>query len=376
MAPFVALGRGDAAALVATAVRMAMADASLDPDLIDQIHVASVGGGAGIGERLLAPLGFTSTSLFNISDGCASGHTAFHLARLSLLAGEAECILVVGCDTMPADISSRSFFGLPHHGATNSAIDLANDPSLARIAQRQQPDELFCAQTQHLLTQVALPESTLQQVMAHARQRARHNPYALCAETAANPTWHIPYLAPPACGAAALLLCTPAFARRYGIHTDIACLVSLRGADRDDEQEQPSVLDVLGRGTTRRLASQAYALAGLAAEEIDVVELHDQTAGDYLISTAALGLCPPEQLTALAQDSHGRTPGGVVICPSGGLLGRGHAPGASAIAQLVELVWQLRGNAGTNQVAHARTALQHSTALGRAVSITLLQRLC
>lgn len=375
MAPFAALGRADASALVATAVRMAMADASLDTDLIDQIHVACVGGGAGIGEQVLAPLGFSTTSLFNFSDGCASGHTAFHLARQSLLAGEAECILVVGCDAMPADISTEAFFGLPQHSQAQRSLNAPNNPSLARIAQRQQPAELFQAQAEHLLNHAALPASTLDQVLSNARQRARHNPYALYAEPSGADTWQIPYLAPAACGAAALLLCTPAFARRYGIHADIACLASLRGADSDDEQGPPCVLDVLGRGTTSRLASQAYALTGIGPEEIDVVELHDQSAGDYLISTAALGFCPPDRLTEFAQDAHGRTPGGVVICPSGGLLGRGHAPGASAIAQLVELVWQLRGNAGANQVAHARTALQHSTAQGRAVSLALLQRL-
>ena len=67
--------------------------------------------------------------------------------------------------------------------------------------------------------------------------------------------------------------------------------------------------------------------------------------------------------------------GGVAVCPSGGLLGRGHAPGASGIAQLVELVWQLRGVAGSRQLSRARTALQHSTALGRAVSLSILQRI-
>ena len=373
MTPFVALGRGDARALVATAVRMAMADASLDFDLIDQIHFSCAGGGAGSGEQLLAPFGLSTISVINFSDGCASGHTAFHMARQSLLAGESECILVVGCEAMPADISSRAFFGLLEASQTPPAGE--GTPLLTRHAQRQQPAELYGAQAQHLLSQGVLSAGNLTQVLANAWQRAQHNPYALSPDPSSATAWQIPYLAPPACGAAALLLCTPAFARRYGIHADIACLASLRGADGNDDQTPPCVLDVLGRSTSARLARQAYALAGVGPEEIDVVELHDQTAGDYLTSTVALGFCPPERLAEFAQDAHGKTPAGAVICPSGGLLGRGHAPGASAIAQLVELVWQLRGSAGANQVAHARTALQHSTAQGRAVSLSLLQRL-
>lgn len=375
MTPFTALGSGNATELTKSAVNLALADTGLDLDLIDQTFFACVHAGSGIGERSMAPLGLTGMSLVNVRDGCVSGHAAFHLARQSLLSGETECVLVVGCEAMPAGISSRAFFDLGERAGKPQDLTAENHRTLEQLERRQHPAELFAAQSSHLLTGLGVSEATFEQVVLAARTQARLNPYALFNQLDEVDSWLAPYLSAPACGAAALILCTPSFAQRYGLRADIACLVSLRGGDIDADQESFSALDVLGRAATRRLSTRAYELAGLGPEDVDLVELHDQSVGDYLINCAALGFCREDQLAAFAQGRHTGDDGGVAICPSGGLLGRGHAPGASGIAQLVELVWQLRGVAGSRQLSRARTALQHSTALGRAVSLNILQRI-
>ncbi|WP_324731228.1 thiolase C-terminal domain-containing protein [Pseudomonas paeninsulae] len=375
MTPFTALGSGNAAELTKSAVSLALADTGLDLDLIDQTFFASVHSGSGIGERLMAPLGLTGISLINVRDGCVSGHSAFHLARQSLLSGETECVLVVGCEAMPAGISSRAFFDLGERAGKPQDLTVENHKALEQLERRQHPAELFAAQSSHLLTGLGVSEATFEQVLMGARTQARHNPYALFNHLDEVDTWLAPYLSAPASGAAALILCTPTFVRRYGLRADIACLVSLQGGDTDADQESHSALDALGRAATRRLSTRAYELASLGPEDIDLVELHDQSVGDYLINSSALGFCREDQLAAFAQGRHNGADGGVAVCPSGGLLGRGHAPGATGIAQLVELVWQLRGVAGSRQLTRARTALQHGTALGRAVSLNILQRM-
>lgn len=375
MTPFTALGSGNATELTKSAVNLALADTDLDLDLIDQIFFACMHAGSGIGERLMAPLGLNGTSLVNVRDGCISGHSAFHLARQSLLSGESECVLVVGCEAMPAGISSRAFFDLGERASKAQELAAEHHQALEQLERRQHPAELFAAQSSHLLTGLGVSEATFEQVVLGARTQARLNPYALFNQLDEVDSWLAPYLSAPACGAAALILCTPSFAQRYGLRADIACLVSLRGGDSNADQESLSALDVLGRVATRRLSTRAYELAGLGPEDIDLVELHDQSVGDYLINCAALGFCREDQFAGFAQGRHSGDDGGVAICPSGGLLGRGHAPGATGVAQLVELVWQLRGMAGPRQLSRARTALQHSTALGRAVSLSILQRL-
>ena len=171
-----------------------------------------------------------------------------------------------------------------------------------------------------------------------------------------------------------MLLCSRSFVARYGARRDVALLSCARSSDTTSELESASVLDVLGRAATRRVAQKAYEQAGIGPDEIEVVELHDQSVGDFMINSAALGFCREEELDQFVLQNFSTRGRQVAVCPSGGLLGRGHAPGATGLAQITELVWQLRGQAEGRQIAGARTALQHSSALGRSVSVTVLQR--
>lgn len=376
MTPFVPLSASDScAALVGRAIRSALDDARIDYDLVDQVYASCVHGKAGSGEQVMAPIGLTGIPIFNVSDGCASASSALQMARSSVLSGEAECVLVVGFECMPAGISSRTFFGLGEFPREEwDDLSLCSDP-LASLARRQHPAALFAAQTSWLLTRMAISEACFERVLNQARAQARLNPYAVLNHSSERDGWLAPYLCPPARGAAAVLLCSQSFLVRYGVRGGVSILASARGSDTALELESTSALDVLGRSATRRVAQRAYEQAGVGEDEIDVVELHDQSVGDFMVYSAALGLCREDEIDSFVQ-GQGRTSRGkrIAVCPSGGLLGRGHAPGATGLAQIVELVWQLRGDAGARQVGGAHTALQHSAALGRAVAVTILQR--
>ncbi|MBK5351443.1 acetyl-CoA acetyltransferase [Pseudomonas sp. TH41] len=374
MVPFLPLGGCDShAALAGQAIRAALADARIDYDLVDQVFTACVHGESGIAEQMLSQIGYSGVPVFSLADGCASASSAFQLARNSVLCGQAECVLVMGVECMPARISNREFFGLKELARDESAM-VGPSGDVAFVERRQQPALLFAAQTSWLLTRLGVAENSFDQVLERARIQAGLNPYAVLNRVPDRDGWLPPYLCPPARGAAAVLICTPAFALRFGARADITVLASARGSDSASEQESGCVLDVLGRATTRRVAQQAYQQAGLGAEDIDVAELHDQSVGDFMVNSAALGFCREDEIDRFVQFGH-RLKGRMnAVNPSGGLLGRGHAPGATGLAQLVELVWQLRDMADGRQITGARTALQHSTALGRAVSITILQR--
>lgn len=376
MTPFAPLGGlVGAASLAQRAIRAALDDAQVDVDLIDQAYSAYVYGGVGLGDSVLATAGLGGIPLFSSRDGCAAGTAAFQQARQALLAGEAECVLVVGFDAMPAGVSSNQFFALDEVPQPDWDALQGSDAPLAALQRRQFPAALYAAQTHWLLTRMAVEEDSFAQVASRARQQAGLNPFALMSAAEDGTGWLPPYLCRPASGAAALLICTDEFARRYGLRAEVAVLASVRGSDTAAELEAINVLDVLGRTVTRRLAQQAYETAGVGAEELDLVELHDQSIGDHMITSAALGLCAEEQINGFVREglnSQGRR---VSVCPSGGLLGRGHAPGATGVAQLVEMVWQLRGEAKSRQVEGARTALQQSSSLGRAVSVSILQRI-
>ena len=104
-------------------------------------------------------------------------------------------------------------------------------------------------------------------------------------------------------------------------------------------------------------AAKAYSVAGMGAQDFDVIELHDAAAPAELMQYHEIGLCAEGEGFKLIRDGTtdlgGRTP----VNTSGGLLSRGHPLGATGCAQIVELVHQLRGTAGARQVEGARRAL-------------------
>jgi acetyl-CoA acyltransferase len=124
---------------------------------------------------------------------------------------------------------------------------------------------------------------------------------------------------------------------------------------------------------SRAAARQVYERSGLGIEDVDVVELHDCFSINELLTYEALGMCEPGESGKLVA-SGGTTYGGRwVVNPSGGLISKGHPLGATGIAQVAELVWQLRGTAGERQVPGAEVGLAHNIGLGGAAVVTLLR---
>jgi acetyl-CoA acetyltransferase len=121
-------------------------------------------------------------------------------------------------------------------------------------------------------------------------------------------------------------------------------------------------------------AHDAYAAAGLGADDVDVVECQDTDAARELLTYAELDLCAAGDQARLLHsgevDLGGRRP----VNPSGGLLSKGEPLGASAVGQVVELVHQLRGECGARQVEGARVALAHTVGRGANASVVLLSR--
>ncbi|MNP59339.1 lipid-transfer protein [compost metagenome] len=125
---------------------------------------------------------------------------------------------------------------------------------------------------------------------------------------------------------------------------------------------------------SRAAARQTYEIAGIGADEVDVVELHDCFAHNELLTYEALGLCPEGGAQKFIDDGDNTYGGRYVVNPSGGLLSKGHPIGATGLAQCTELVQQLRGQAEQRQVEGARVALQHNVGIGGACVVTLYRK--
>jgi len=109
-----------------------------------------------------------------------------------------------------------------------------------------------------------------------------------------------------------------------------------------------------------RASTAAYEMAGLGPEDINVAEVHDATAYAELDIIEKLGFCPVGKGGPFVESGATELDGRIAVNPSGGLLARGHPIGASGLAQMYELVAQLRGEAGKRQAKDAKIALAHN----------------
>jgi acetyl-CoA acetyltransferase len=155
--------------------------------------------------------------------------------------------------------------------------------------------------------------------------------------------------APVGDGAAAAVVCSERFLKKIAGARPVKIRASIigQGSDRD--------LD--GEDIGERLSKEAYAAAGVGPEDIDLAELHDATSYGELHQTEVMGFCPIGQGGPWAESGASALGGLKPINTSGGLECRGHPIGASGLAQVYELVLQLRGEAGRRQVGKARIAL-------------------
>lgn len=159
--------------------------------------------------------------------------------------------------------------------------------------------------------------------------------------------------APIGDGAAAAIVCSERFARTHGLSRAVRIRASVltSGARNDIDRDDGEV------GIAERASRRAYEIAGLGPDSISLAEVHDATAFGELHQAEALGFCAEGQGGAFAESGATRLGGRQPLNTSGGLESRGHPIAASGLAQVHELVTQLRGEAGPRQVQRARVAL-------------------
>lgn len=385
MVPFVRPGRSESYDVMAQkAVQAALADAGIGYGLVEQAFASFVYGDSCSGERALYRVGITGIPITNVNNNCASGSSALFLARQAVLSGVSECALAVGFEEMRPGALDRIFpthaDPLEHHRASVIAA-----MGLGAQEQALPPALLmFGSQLEWAARELQLTDEVFARVAVKARAHARHNPFAIFRdplsvdEVLAAPTvWgrlRKLYACAPSCGAAAAIVCSLDFARRHGLRAEVSILAHEMGSDIATDLDPPNVPDALSRAATRRVADRAYARAGVAPSDIDVAEVHDCFVSNELLSCASLGFCAEEDLAGFVLQGRNTYGGQVVVCPSGGLLSKGHPLGATGLAQITELTTQLRGQAGMRQVEGARLGLQHNGGLGTAVSVAILQR--
>lgn len=365
----------------AKAARTALEDAGIKYEQVQQAYAGFVSGDTCSGQTALYGLGLTQIPIVNVNNACSTGSTALFMARQAVMSGMVDVALALGFEQM-----SPGALSLGAADRTPITIRIDNAMRSIRGYDDNVPTGLqyFGGAGAEYLEKYNVGADLFGRISVKARSHAIRNPFALFSEPLTleqvMESTHIfgpltkLMCCPPTCGAAAVVVVSEKFAREHGIKNTVEIAGMGLATDSPASFESGSMINVVGAGMTRKASSDAYNQAGIGPEDIDVVELHDCFAPNEAICYEALGLCPEGGTEKFVLDGDNTYGGKVVTNPSGGLLSKGHPLGATGLAQITELTWHLRGQAGERQVENARVAVQHNVGLGGACVVSVLKR--
>jgi benzoylsuccinyl-CoA thiolase BbsB subunit len=336
--------------LGAEAARAAVQDACITPREIQFAYCGNLYGGMVIGEAVMGEIGITGIELTNVENACAGGATALRKGWWDIASGLYDMGIVVGVESMTNSPIAGKLIP-PARGDITGELGM-NMVARFALAQRRYMDTFNVS-----LEQIA-------QVSVKNHRHGCLNPYSQYRKelTIAEIVNSRPICEPitllqccPATdGAAALVLASADLARKYTRQPVSIVASVLRSGDYAFRWEDMTFSDMTYKATV-----SAYEMAGLGPEDIDVCELHDAFAVNELMHYVELGFCKRGEEVRLLEGGVTALGGKLPVNPSGGLLSKGHPVSASGVAQIAEIVWQLRGQAGERQVAGARVGLAH-----------------
>ena len=352
MTPFGKYEHTELAVLGRTAVLDALRDADVPRDRVQAAYVGTVYGGSGIGQRIAKYSGMGKMPIVNVENACASGSTAFREGWLAVASGMYDVVLVAGADKLSMGSGTLPLAAEDIEGALG-----INMPAVYAMRARRYMHDY---------------DVDIEDIAAVAVKNRRHamgNPHAqfrsavtleevLASKPVADPLTLF-QCCPRGDGSAAAILASADVARQFTSKS-----IRILATQLCSGWFKPGYRNMAVPEISVRAAKEVYEAAGVGPDDIDVAEVHDAFSISELLYYEALGFCDHGEGAALLKKGETTLGGKIPVNPSGGLLAKGHPPGATGIAQLAEIVWQLRGEARGRQVDGARTGLFHCTGGG------------
>jgi acetyl-CoA C-acetyltransferase len=313
--------------------------------------------------------GLLEIPITRVENQCATGNDAVRNAYYAIASGAVDVALVIGADkTRETPVTSTfwEWMGLARDRGWDYPLGLIAPANFALHVARYMHE--YDVEPQHL-AQVAVKNhhNATTNPLAHLRFEVTVE-QVLAAPRVVGP-FGVLDCTPQSDGAAALILSSEDVHRDFTDHP-----VWIRGVGLGlDRVMHAHKQDMTTFPATVRAARAAYDMAGIGPAEIDVAEVHDCFSGVELMDYEDLGFCERGDAKKLISSGDTEVGGRLPVNPSGGLKAKGHPPGATGIAQCVELFEQLRGEA-VNQVADPRYGLAHNIGGPTAVSaVTILE---
>ncbi len=335
------------------AVKAAIKDANIDPKKIQAVYAGTARGGAMVGQRIMGRIGLAGLPIVNVENACSSSSGALAQGVIGVSSGAYDVVLVIGVEKLTK-------FG----GGT---LPLDEDDWEVKLGLTM--PALYAMRAQRYMHDYGVTADKIAGVSVKNRKNGALNPDAqmkkevtvdevLSSRMIADP-FTLLQCCPTGDGAAAIILASDKVARQYRGDP-----IRVRASHLTSGKFMSGFRDMTSPEITVRGAKETWEEAGLGPDDIDVAEVHDAFSIAELLYYEAFGFCPRGQGAELLESGATKIGGRIPINPSGGLLAKGHPVGATGAAQVVEIVRQLRGEAGARQVEGAKIGMTHATGGG------------
>lgn len=345
------------------AVREALADAGIRWPDVESAYIGNALVGMAAGAGMLRYLGTTGIPFAQVENASASGSTAFRQSVLEVAAGFTDVSLAMGVDTVDTWRSG------PGKAKVRGLAD-----------QLAAPFTHFAMLTEKYMAEAGATPEQIAKVAVKNHRNGAYNPYAQRQKVRTLEE----VMAPPVIsgvltrlqctpvgeGAAAVIVMSEDGIARHGIDRGRAIRV-VASASRSEEASGRENFDV---ALTRKTTYEAYEQSGVEPKELDVLEVHDAFTIEELLYVEAMGLCQPGEAAAALERGDYDIGGKHAVSASGGLIAMGHPLGPTGTGQVVEVVRQLRGEAGVRQQPNARVGLTHMVGIGPVCLVHILRK--
>jgi acetyl-CoA acyltransferase len=353
----------------AEAALMALDDCGLTIHDMQALYSGNLGqASAMVGQRILQEIGQTGIPVVNVANACATGATAFREGWAAIKAGLYDTVLAVGVEQMGKGLlgGGGGGTGIPKEGLLGSGtmpavfaeagMEHTNKygTTFEQFAKVSVKNHHHSTLNPKAMYQIETPLD----VVMNAEMISYPNTKLMCSVNVD--------------GSAAAVLCSEAKVKELGL---MGRAVKVRASvmSSDPWQARDLVMPDVN-SCTRMAAKEAYEMAGLGPDDIDLVELHDCFATAEILHYENLGLCGDGEAGRMIDDGEVALGGRIPVNVSGGLLSKGHPLGATGIANIYEITTHLRGEAGARQVEGARVGMTHVIGLGSACGIHILEK--
>jgi acetyl-CoA C-acetyltransferase len=356
--------------MMAEAAALALKDArleSVDAIYIGVMNVEEFVGDSNFAAVLADTLGLTGIPSTRVETASSTGAGAFETAFYGVASGHMKNVLVLAGEKMthlPTQKTTRILSEVidrseRRYGATMPAL-------AAMIAQKYgQEFHLSISELEDVLSQVAIKNHSNGSLNPYAQFRKKITREEYFKSQMVSYPLRLYDCAPITDGAAAIVL------------TSQSVPIKVSGIGHATDTLAVSHRTFLTSfNSTKEAAQKAFTMAQINPTDIQFAEVHDAFTLFEIIGAEDLGFFPPGKGWKALEEGTTDLRGKLPINPSGGLKSRGHPVGASGLAQLVEIVWQLRGEAGKDrQLQGAEIGLAQSTGgLGNNNFVTILER--